>query len=175
MLTLLLDAMSGSHDPVVSNQRSPTSVPPLSIPLILKRNLHRGQIRTHTQKVSATVGGSFRRQTSNYCCFQQPLSVSAKKQMPAARRSDLKSQKTDVRERYLPGPAVRLGIFAVDHAGSLGLDGRGAAPEGCGKGNRWTKHSFFQMLNCTCTIGILPCVVVYSCDLSEIYCIYIFF
>lgn len=35
----VLDAVSGSHDPVGSNQRSPASVPPLTIPLVLKRDL----------------------------------------------------------------------------------------------------------------------------------------
>lgn len=36
---LVLDAVSSGHDPVGSNQRSPTSVPPLTVPLILQRDL----------------------------------------------------------------------------------------------------------------------------------------
>lgn len=38
-LVLVLDAVSGSHDPVGSNQWSPTSVPPRTILLILQRDL----------------------------------------------------------------------------------------------------------------------------------------
>lgn len=39
VLLLILDAVSSSHDPVGSNQRTPTSVPPYTIPLILQRDL----------------------------------------------------------------------------------------------------------------------------------------
>lgn len=35
---------------------------------------------------------------------------------------------------YLPGPAVGLGIYSIDHAGSQGLYGWGAAPKS------WTKR-----------------------------------
>lgn len=38
-LLLILDAVSSSHDPVGSNQRSPASVPPHTVPLILQRDL----------------------------------------------------------------------------------------------------------------------------------------
>ena len=36
---LVLDAVSSSHDPVGSNQRSSTSVPPRTVPLVLQRDL----------------------------------------------------------------------------------------------------------------------------------------
>lgn len=45
-----------------------------------------------------------------------------------------KSQKalTDVLTvAYLPGPAVGLRIYSIDHTGSDGLNVWGAAPEGC--------------------------------------------
>lgn len=38
-LLLVLDAVSSSHDPVGSNQRSPTSVPPHTVLVILQRDL----------------------------------------------------------------------------------------------------------------------------------------
>lgn len=31
---------------------------------------------------------------------------------------------------YLPGPAVGRGVDSIDHTGSQGLDGGGAAPKG---------------------------------------------
>lgn len=34
---------------------------------------------------------------------------------------------------YLPGPAVGLGIYSIDHTGSQGLNGWGAAPKGCAR------------------------------------------
>lgn len=52
----VLDAVSSSHDPVGSNQRSPTSVPPHTVPLILQRDLettrqHKGYSETQVVDV----------------------------------------------------------------------------------------------------------------------------
>lgn len=46
-LLLLLDAVSSSHDPVGSNQRSTTSVSPFTVPLILQRDLETTEDNIH--------------------------------------------------------------------------------------------------------------------------------
>lgn len=138
-LLLLLDAVSSSHDPVGSNQRSPTSVPPLSVPLVLKRDLETGKEQTETtvrrrswMERWMAFADPIQRVIILLQYFPKPQGLTAKKQMPNAGLPVHIKTLTDVYVlAYLPGPAVGLGIFSIDHTGSQGLNRRGAAPKGC--------------------------------------------
>ena len=52
----ILDAVSSSHDPVGSNQRPPASVPPLTVPLILQRDL---EMRSDNMRIQYSASFGF--------------------------------------------------------------------------------------------------------------------
>lgn len=129
-LLLILDAVGSSHDPVGSNQRSPTSVPPNTVLLILQRNLetNKGQAGCkYTER--AHLVDLFQKKSLNNRILRSLWEFNKQMLNLKCFLGNLKTL-TDVSTlAYLPGPAVRLGIFSIDHTGCQGLNGWGAAPE----------------------------------------------